>query len=124
MSLIPTVPLSKSLFVFFNYLVVGLFIAMNVYITYQIVNSYGPVLFSLFRGERDVEVRSGRGIGIEVSDSTKSVFGLALMGIGVVLTITIVGMVWGIPLFMIGWDIRDRVSRKQDQQSGDETVTT
>lgn len=49
--LIPTIPLPKTAFVVINYLVVSLFILLNMYITYQIVRAYGPVLLSLFTGE-------------------------------------------------------------------------
>jgi hypothetical protein len=49
--LVPTVPLPKAVFVALNYFVVGSFVVLNAYITYQIVMAYGPVLFSLFSGE-------------------------------------------------------------------------
>lgn len=49
--LIPTIPLSKTAFVVLNYFVVISFVALNTYITYQIVRAYGPVLLSLFTGE-------------------------------------------------------------------------
>lgn len=49
--LIPTIPLSRSMFIFLNYVIVAMFVLLNSYITYQIVRSYGPVLFSLFKGE-------------------------------------------------------------------------
>lgn len=114
--IVPTVELSRTLFIFLNYLIVGLFVAMNLYITYQIVRSYGPVLFSLFAGEREIEpAPRGWSLLPDVSDAIKNAFGLALMVIGVVLTLSIFGMVWGIPLFMIGWDIRDRVAREEPQ---------
>lgn len=48
---IPTVPFPKGVFVALNYLIVGLFIVLNTYITYQIVKAYGPMLLSLFTGE-------------------------------------------------------------------------
>lgn len=48
---IPTVSLGKQTFIAVNYLIVALFVVMNVYITYQIVRAYGPVLFTLFRGD-------------------------------------------------------------------------
>lgn len=119
--IIPTVELSRTLFIFLNYLIVGLFIAMNLYITYQIVQSYGPVLFSLFAGKRDIEPDPhGWSLSPDVSDSTKNAFGLVLMAIGVILTVSVLGMVWGIPLFMIGWDIRDRVARKETQSESED----
>jgi hypothetical protein len=52
LELVPTIELSRSVFVALNYLIVAMFVLMNAYITYQIVRSYGPVLLSLFRGER------------------------------------------------------------------------
>lgn len=123
--IIPTVELSRTLFIFLNYLIVGLFIAMNLYITYQIVQSYGPVLFSLFAGERDVEPKHRSwSLLPDVSDSTKNTFGLVLMAIGVILTVSVFGMVWGIPLFMIGWDIRDRVAREEPQSEPGEHAKT
>ena len=48
---VPTVPLSRTLFIVLNYVVVGLFVLLNAYITYEIVRAYGPVLLSLFTGE-------------------------------------------------------------------------
>lgn len=124
MSLVPTIPLSKPLFIFLNYLIVGLFVAMNVYITYQIVRSYGPVLFSLFSGDSDREPRTARGFSVNVSDDSKNTFGLVLMGVGAVLTLSIFGMVWGIPLFMIGWDIRDRVARGETTKEREDPAST
>jgi len=47
------VQLGKQVFIAANYLIVALFILMNVYITSQIVRAYGPVLYSLFTGEGD-----------------------------------------------------------------------
>lgn len=45
------VQLGKQTFIAANYLIVALFVLMNVYITSQIVRAYGPVMYSLFTGE-------------------------------------------------------------------------
>ena len=45
------IQLSKQVFIAVNYLIVGLFVLMNIYITSEIVKAYGPILFSLFTGE-------------------------------------------------------------------------
>ena len=115
--LIPTVPLSKTLFIVFNYIIVGMFVLMNLYITYQIVRSYGPVLLSLFTGEEtaELETRSSEPL-FDFSPKTRSAFGLALMVVGGLLTASIIGMIYGIPLFMIGWDIRQRVTEESEEQ--------
>lgn len=47
----PSIALGKQMFIIVNYLLVVLFVVMNLYITYQIVQAYGPVLVTLFRGD-------------------------------------------------------------------------
>lgn len=47
------VQLGKQTFIAVNYLIVAMFLVMNIYITSQIVRAYGPVLYSLFIGEGD-----------------------------------------------------------------------
>jgi len=49
-----------------------------------------------------------------LSADTRRTFGMVLMGLGVLLTITIVPMVWGVPLFMIGRDIRNRAAEESE----------
>lgn len=45
-----------------------------------------------------------------LSAENRRTLGTALMILGGLLTVTIVPMVWGIPLFMIGRDIRRRAA--------------
>lgn len=43
-----------------------------------------------------------------LSPEIRQTLGTVLMGLGVLLTVTIVPIVWGIPMYMIGRDIRNR----------------
>jgi hypothetical protein len=56
-------------------------------------------------------------VSFEVSRDTKRTFGLALMVVGALLTASIFGMVWGIPLFMIGWDLRQRMDEEEANEA-------
>ena len=47
--------MSKTMFIIINYAIIGIFIVMNVYITYEIVRSYGPALTKLFSEETVTE---------------------------------------------------------------------
>lgn len=112
--LIPTIELSKSAFIALNYVIVGMFLLMNVYITYQILQAYGPILWSLFTGDQTAPISGDVSTGLSLSSETLNTFGFVLMVLGGLLTLSIFGLVFGIPLFMIGWDIRQRTAEQQE----------
>lgn len=57
-----------------------------------------------------------------VSDATRDKVATVMMIVGFLSTIIIVGMAWGVPLLMWGWDIKRRLRNKR-AEGGDEDLT-
>lgn len=55
---------------------------------------------------------------MEVSLETRYRVGTAMMIVGLLSTLIVVGMAWGVPLLMWGWDIRRRTSRSMAARDG------
>lgn len=58
-----------------------------------------------------------------VSDETRDKIATVMMVVGFLSTIIIVGMAWGVPLLMWGWDIKRRLKNKRAAEGGDGDVT-
>jgi hypothetical protein len=45
---------------------------------------------------------------LELDPETRHRIGTVMMVLGALFTLTVVGMAWGVPLMMWGWDVRRR----------------
>lgn len=59
---------------------------------------------------------------MQVSSNTRNHAATVMMVVGGLLTLSVVGMAWGVPLLMWGWDIRRRIRNEEEAEGGGGTA--
>ena len=53
---------------------------------------------------------------MDLDPETRGRIGTVMMVLGALFTLTVVGMAWGVPLMMWGWDVRRRSRAATDRE--------
>lgn len=54
---------------------------------------------------------------MNLTSETRYRIGTVMMAVGLLSTLSVVGMAWGVPLLMWGWDIRRRMTRDMEERA-------